>query len=359
MPRSCRCCATAATRGSTRSASFRKTRAASSTAFLESYFPRYVEYDFTADLEGKLDEIANHELDWKKVLREFWTGFTGAVAETKDLRIKEVIDVLDALLNEHNFPPKADGSDPRACPQCGTGRLGLKVGKFGFFVGCSNYPECKYTRQVSQDTNGEDTTDGGKPLVEPKHLGKDPATGGDISIRLGPYGPYVQLDLPESAQPKIEEPVAEVVEEKPAKATKGKKKAAKPKKPKKVAAPKPKRASLPKGLTIEATTLEKALELLALPRLVGNHPETGDKIEANNGRFGPYLKYQSMFVSIPKGEDLFTIGMNRAVDLIAIKKEKIANGTLKTFGRGKPKAAKEKPAKAAAKKKAAPKKKKA
>jgi DNA topoisomerase-1 len=169
---------------------------------------------------------------------------------------------------------------------------------------------------------------------------KDPATGGDISIRLGPYGPYVQLDLPESAQPKIEEPVAEVVEEKPAKATKGKKKAAKPKKPKKVAAPKPKRASLPKGLTIEATTLEKALELLALPRLVGNHPETGDKIEANNGRFGPYLKYQSMFVSIPKGEDLFTIGMNRAVDLIAIKKEKIANGTLKTFGRGKPKAAK-------------------
>jgi DNA topoisomerase-1 len=102
-------------------------------AFLESYFPRYVEYDFTADLEGKLDEIANHELDWKKVLREFWTGFTGAVAETKDLRIKEVIDVLDALLNEHNFPPKADGSDPRACPQCGTGRLGLKVGKFGAF----------------------------------------------------------------------------------------------------------------------------------------------------------------------------------------------------------------------------------
>jgi DNA topoisomerase-1 len=325
------------------------------TAFLQNFFAKYVEYDFTASLENELDDIAEGKLQWQKMLDVFWKPFHAKTKETINLKTSDVLDVLNVELAVLLFPAGKDGKPDRKCPACEKGLLSLKPGKFGFFVGCSEYPTCKYTRQLSQDINGDDTTDGGKPMVEPKLLGKDPATGGDISIRLGPYGPYVQLDLPESMQPKVEEPVAEVVEEKPAKATKGKKKAAKPKKPKKPAVVKPKRASLPKGLTIEATTLEKAIELLALPRLVGTHPETGDKIEANNGRFGPYLKYQSMFVSIPKGDDLFTIGMNRAVDLIAIKKEKIANGTLKTFGRKKP-AAKEKPA---AKKKAAPKKKKA
>jgi DNA topoisomerase-1 len=215
-------------------------------------------------------------------------------------------------LADYLFPPRADGKPPRTCPNCETGQLSLKPGKFGFFIGCSNYPECKYTRQLAQDNTAEGAD--GKPAFEPRDLGKHPETGLPISVRLGPYGPYVQMEAPVAII--IPEPPEE--KEENAK-TKGKGKAKKPKKPKKVAAPKPKRASLPAGLTVDAVTFEKALELLALPRLVGMHPETGDTIEANNGRFGPYLKYQSLFVSIPKGDDLFTIGMNRAVDLIAKK----------------------------------------
>lgn len=324
------------------------------TAFLENFFKKYVEYDFTAGLENELDDIADGKLQWQRMLTAFWGPFYSKTEETSKLRTTDVLNVLNDELEVFLFTPDKDGKPDRKCPACDNGELSLKPGKFGFFIGCSNYPTCKYTRQLSQDADGADTTDGGKPLVEPKVLGNDPETGYPVSVRLGPYGPYVQIDAPEAPVVSEQAPAAE---EKPAK---GKNKAA-AKKPKKVAAPKPKRASLPKGLTIDAMTLEKALELLALPRLVGTHPETGDKIEANNGRFGPYLKYQSMFVSIPKGDDLFTIGMNRAVDLIAQKQEKIANGTLKTFGRKKAPAAKAAPAKkaAAAKPKAKAKHKKA
>ncbi|MBX3514918.1 MAG: type I DNA topoisomerase [Xanthobacteraceae bacterium] len=263
-------------------------------AFLESYFPRYVEYEFTADLEEKLDEVANHELDYKKVLRDFWTGFTGAVAETKDLRIKEVIDVLDALLNEHNFPPKADGSDPRACPQCGTGRLGLKVGKFGAFIGCSNYPDCRFTRALTAPGEGE--------LAATKELGEDPETKKMVTVRSGRFGPYIQLGEAEDTGEK----------------TKG----GKP------ILSKPKRASIPKNFDAHELDFDTALDLLKLPREVGKHPESGEPILAGYGRFGPYVKHQDTYASLTDGDEVLTVGLNRAVTLIA---EKIARGP----GRGR------------------------
>jgi DNA topoisomerase-1 len=267
-------------------------------AFLESYFPRYVEYEFTANLEEKLDEIANHELDWKQVLRDFWTGFTGAVAETKDLRISEVIDVLDALLNEHNFPPKPDGSDARACPQCGSGRLGLKVGKFGAFIGCSNYPDCRFTRPLSAPGEGE--------LAANKELGEDPDTGKMVSLRTGRFGPYIQLGEAEDTGEK----------------TKG----GKP------VLSKPKRASIPKNFDAHELDFDTALDLLKLPREVGKHPESGEPIVAGYGRFGPYVKHQDTYASLTAGDEVLTVGLNRAVTLIA---EKIARGP----GRGRRKAA--------------------
>ncbi len=263
-------------------------------AFLESYFPRYVEYEFTANLEEKLDEIANHELDYKRVLREFWTGFTGAVAETKDLRISEVIDVLDALLNEHNFPPKADGSDARQCPQCGTGRLGLKVGKFGAFVGCSNYPECRFTRALTAPGEGE--------LAATKELGEDPETKKMITVRSGRFGPYIQLGEAEDTGEKT--------------------KTGKP------VLSKPKRASIPKNFDAHELDFDTALSLLQLPREVGKHPESGEPIVAGYGRFGPYVKHQDTYASLTDGDEVLTVGLNRAVTLIA---EKLARGP----GRGR------------------------
>jgi DNA topoisomerase-1 len=316
------------------------------TSFMENFFKQYVEYDFTADLENQLDEIADGKVGWQETLEAFWKAFSAKTGEVGQLRTSEVLDVLNKELEAYLFPPREDGKDRRLCPSCNEGMLSLKPGKFGFFIGCSNYPECKYTRQLTQDNSAGD--DNGKPLVEPKTLGNDPATKGEVSLRMGPYGPYVQLDLPSDF--KMPEPVIEIG------------KNGKPKKPKKVVAPKPKRASLPTGLTIDAVTFEKAMELLALPRLVGTHPETGDKIEANNGRFGPYLKYQALFVSIPKSEDLFTIGMNRAVDLIAAKVEKKARDEaagIKPRTWGRKKAAPAKKAKAPAAKKTATVKKKA
>ena len=161
------------------------------TAFLESFFDRYVEYDFTADLEEKLDRISNGDLSWKEVLRDFWRQFSGDVDQTKDLRVSEVLDHLNELLGPHVFPPRADGGDPRQCPSCGNGRLSLKVGKFGAFVGCSNYPECRYTRQLAIPTdengNGAENGDGTKVL------GTDPETGLEVTLRSGRFGPYVQL----------------------------------------------------------------------------------------------------------------------------------------------------------------------
>jgi DNA topoisomerase-1 len=247
-------------------------------SFLTEFFGRYVEYDFTADLENQLDEISGGNIAWKRVLREFWTAFHDAVAHAKTLRIAEVIDALDEALGPHFFPPREDGADPRKCPACGNGRLGLKVGKFGGFVGCSNYPDCSYTRQlVIADPSGAPA-----PVVgEARTLGSDPATELTVSLRDGPYGPYVQLGDA---------------------AAKGEK---------------PKRASVPKGFDPAAVDLALALKLLALPREVGKHPETGQPILASIGRYGPYIQHGKDYRNLPTPGDVFTIGLNHAVSLLA------------------------------------------
>ncbi len=242
------------------------------TVFLESFFLRYVEYDFTASLEEKLDEIANHDLDWKEVLRDFWKDFIAAVNDIKELRITNVIDALDEVLGPHIFPPKEDGSDPRLCPTCGNGRLGLKMGRFGSFVGCSNYPECRHTRPLN-DSSG---------VAGTKVLGTDPKANLEVTLRGGRFGPYVQL--------------GEAVE-----------------------GEKPKRAGLPKGTDLDAVDLDFALGLLALPRDVGPHPEDGEMIIAGIGRFGAYIKHGTMYANLEEGDEVMNIGLNRAVVLLAEK----------------------------------------
>jgi DNA topoisomerase-1 len=248
-------------------------------AFLESFFAKYVEYDFTAGLEEQLDLISNNEVEWREVLRDFWRGFIGAVDEIKDLRISEVLDALDALLGPHLFPPRADGTDPRQCPTCGTGRLGLKLSKFGAFIGCSNYPECRHTRSLSAQSEG--TPDAGA-----RTLGTDPVTGLEVTLRTGRFGPYLQLGEA-------------------------------------VGGDKPKRAGLPKGTAPEDVDLARALALLSLPREVGRHPEDGQPIMAGVGRFGPYVQHGKTYANLEPGDDVLAIGLNRAVTLIA---EKIAKG---------------------------------
>src|SRR5690606_22555888 len=154
-------------------------------AFLESFFKKYVEFDFTADLEEKLDLISAGDLEYKQVLRDFWRDFTHAVDEIKDLRVGDVLEALNELLGPHVFPPKPDGSDPRLCPKCGTGRLSLKVSsKNGAFIGCGNYPECKYTRQLTGDATA---------AAGDRELGFDPDTGLPVLVKSGRFGPYLQL----------------------------------------------------------------------------------------------------------------------------------------------------------------------
>lgn len=259
------------------------------TGFLESFFRRYVEYDFTADLEEQLDRVSNAEIDWRAVLRDFWREFSAAIAGTKELRTAEVLEALNQLLGPHIFPPRADGANPRACPTCGGGTLSLKLGKFGAFIGCSNYPECKYTRQLSAagiEGDGEGNgAEGGQPGV--RVLGEDPATGLPVTLRDGRFGPFVQLG--------------------DASAEKG--------------AEKPKRSSLPRGLAPGDVTLETALKLLALPREVARHPETGEPILANLGRFGPYVQHGKTYANLGKDDDLLEIGANRAIDLIVAKEQ--------------------------------------
>ena len=247
------------------------------TAFLASFFGRYVGYDFTADLEERLDDISDHKIDWKQVLREFWTEFSGAVDETKDLRVSQVLDALNEILGPHIFRSAPDGStDPRACPVCDDGRVSLKLGRFGAFVGCSNYPDCRYTRRIGVNGEGAD----GLADDGPVELGTDPASGLMVTLRKGPYGHYVQLG----------EPVDKA---------------------------KPKRSSLPKDMPPDSIDLEFALRLLALPRVVGNHPETGKPISAGLGRYGPYVECDGKYGRLASSEEIFTIGLNRAVDLLA------------------------------------------
>ena len=256
------------------------------TAFLESFFARYVEYGFTADLEEQLDRISNNEIAWRELLRDFWREFTNAVGDIKELRVAQVIDALDELLAPHLFPPREDGTDPRKCPNCETGKLSLKLGRFGGFIGCTNYPECRYTRQFSNGANG--APDGGM-----KKLGEDAATGLDVTLRSGRFGPYIQLGETVNGE-------------------------------------KPKRAGIPKGVSPDDIDLQRALGLLSLPREVGKHPEDGERILAGIGRFGAYVQHGKTYANLESGDDVLNIGLNRAVTLIAEKKANPGRGRFKT-----------------------------
>ncbi len=289
------------------------------TSFLVKFFARYVDYDFTANMEEELDAIASGHVQWKEALRQFWIDFHRAVEDTKPLTITEVLDYLDAELGPHFFPR---GDEDRACQACiaakrENGRLGLKLGKFGAFIGCSNYPECKFTKPL--EVASEDGDETAALANEPKILGNDPDTGRTVSLRRGPYGPYVQIDPAPEAVKEIEELNAAAMAEWEikAKAAEEAGKKRKPAKPRKKALPKPKRQGLPQGTDVADVDLDFAVKLLALPREVGTHPESKEMITAGIGRFGPYLLHQGKFKSIPKDEDLFTIGMNRAVELLA------------------------------------------
>jgi len=306
------------------------------TAFLINFFKQYVEYNFTANLEEQLDSISAGDVAWKKVLQEFWGGFSEAVGKTTDLKITDVINALEEDLAAVLFPDK--GPDARECPQCKEGTLSLKLGKFGAFVGCSSYPDCRYTRPVL--TAGTDADGDANPAegFAPKELGVDPATNLPVTLRFGPYGPYVQLGMP------VIKPVEKTEEEdevKPAKKGKGAKdekgEAKKPRKKKAAAGEKPKRAPVPKNMDPQSVDLPKALGLLSLPREVGLHPETKEMIKAGIGRFGPFLVHQGKFKSIPADDPdgVLTIGLNRAVDLLAQASKARGGGgfgTLKELG---------------------------
>ncbi|MFK3692535.1 type I DNA topoisomerase [Agrobacterium tumefaciens] len=248
------------------------------TAFLESFFTKYVEYDFTAALEEKLDRISAGELDWKQVLRDFWKDFFAQIEDTKELRVTNVLDALNEVLAPLVFPKREDGSDPRICQVCGTGNLSLKLGKYGAFVGCSNYPECNYTRQLTSDGAEAEAA----ALNEPKALGADPMTGEELTLRSGRFGPYIQRGEGKEA----------------------------------------KRSSLPKGWKPEDIDHEKALALINLPRDIGKHPETGKMISAGLGRYGPFLLHDGSYANLESIEDVFSIGLNRAVTVIAEKQSK-------------------------------------
>jgi DNA topoisomerase-1 len=251
-----------------------------------------VEYDFTAKLEAQLDDISGGRIDWKEVLRDFWRAFSSAVDETKGLTITNVIDALDEQLGPHFFPPREDGRDPRRCPACETGRLGLKLSRTGAFIGCSNYPDCRYTRPLAVPSDeGEEEA----AAQLPRLLGHDPEGARPVTVRKGPFGLYIQLGDDEDPE-------------------------------------KPRRVSLPKTLSPMEIDLDTALKLLALPREVGRHPETRNKVVAGLGRFGPYVRHGSTYKSIPDDEDVLTIGMNRAMQLLSEAKERPGAEPLRVIG---------------------------
>jgi len=249
------------------------------TQFLENFFNRYVEYDFTADLEEKLDLISDGKLAWKQLLRDFWLQLQGNIDTIKDLRVTQVLDVLNEGLAAIAFPAREDGGDPRSCPQCNAGQLSLKLGRYGAFVGCSNYPECKFTRQLGGEGEAAEAARSDEPVL----LGQDSQTGEEISLRSGRFGPYVQRGEGKEA----------------------------------------KRASLPKGWKMEEMDFDKAVALLSLPRDIGLHPESGKMMSAGIGRYGPYIAHAGTYANLAAVEEVFEVGINRAVTLIA---EKAATG---------------------------------
>ena len=244
------------------------------TAFLERFFPQYVAFDYTAGLEDELDTVSDGREDWKKLLEAFWRDFKPKTEEVMDKKPSEVTEVLDEFLSDYLFPERADGKDPRHCPLCETegregGRLALRGGRYGAFVACANYPDCKFTRQFAKPGGeGDDGADDGV-------MGEDPETGLPVERKTGRFGPYIQLGEGKEA----------------------------------------KRASIPKDL--DDFDLEWALKLLSLPRIVGQHPETGKDIEAAIGRYGPYLRHDGKYAKLQSTRDVFDTGMNAAVTLLA------------------------------------------
>ena len=246
-------------------------------AFLENFFDRYVEYDFTASLEADLDKVSNGELAYKDVLARFWEDFHRTVDATMEIRNTQILDTMNEVLGKHIFKDTGNGN-PRICPKCSDGELSLKTGRYGAFVGCTRYPDCRFTRPFA----GEQAEQGDIERI----LGQDPKSGLDVHVKNGRFGPYIQLgDSGETED-------------------------------------KPKRAGIPKGKTPEEMELDYALKLLSLPRLVGVHPETGDDIMADIGRYGPYVKAGKQSASLETPDEVFEIGLNRAVTVIAERKAK-------------------------------------
>ncbi|QDV37298.1 type I DNA topoisomerase [Tautonia plasticadhaerens] len=264
------------------------------TAFLTHFFRRYVEYDFTANLENELDLVSDGQVDWKQVLRSFWENFAVNVEKAKGLEITNVISELNEALASLLFPGEGSLEERRKCPSCGAGQLSLKIGKYGAFVGCSNYPECRFTRELTKDKDKGDGTgdgDGSNAPVEPKVLGED-AEGQAISVRKGPYGFYVQLG-------------------------EGKK---------------PKRVSIPKGTDPESVDLERGRGLLALPRTLGKHPETNKVVKAGSGLYGPYVLHSGKYTTLKPEDDVLAIDLDRAVKLIAEAPKKRGAEPIKELG---------------------------
>ncbi|MBS57020.1 MAG: DNA topoisomerase I [Rickettsiales bacterium] len=257
--------------------------------FLENYFNKYVEYDFTADLENQLDDISDGKLNWKEVIQKFWETFKHLCDETVGKSNREIIDVIDNALGPHLFPPNGEDKD-RKCPSCDNGRLGLKVGKFGGFVGCSNYPDCKQTLQISQLNESKNGN-----LSGPKEIGIYPETGEMITLRKGPYGFYMQ--------------VGEGTKEK-----------------------KPKRVSIPKNYEPDEIGLNTAIQLLGLPRRLGKNPENDKVVSAGIGMYGPYILHNQQYRALEKQDNILEINLERALELIKKPKSQFGNPILKNLG---------------------------
>ena len=247
------------------------------TTFLTNYFEKYVEYSFTADLEEKLDEVSEGKLNWKEFLSEFWKHFKVAVENTTEIKRTDVVETIEKVLSNYLFETKTDGSINRDCPKCENGLLSLKLGKFGSFIACSNYPECKFTRQISKFESSND--ENGISGLDEKTIGIDSSSNETIYLKNGPYGLYLQLGTDQ----------------------------------------KPKRISIPKNIDVNSIDLSKAIALINLPRELGIPAGENKQIVASIGRYGPYIKFGSIYVSLPQDDTVLTIGLNHANDLIQDK----------------------------------------